>query len=124
MNSITEAIELILGDKSIGYYLACFFFSSGAMFVMLIIGSQNRDKSSPRTPEKFSYGFLLLDNAKKAVATYILLFFGYRFAPEFQMAYAVGLGIAASMGLVFLMNALSEWIPGFKKFIQVKQEKP
>lgn len=122
MQTVNETLELILGEKAISYYLASFFFSTIAILIMLYVGAQKRDVDSSRTPVQFSFWFLLYDNAKKALATYALLFLGYRFLPEFQMEWAVGLGLAASAGVVFLLNTLAEWIPGFKKFIQVKKD--
>ena len=124
MNAIKEAIELIFGDKSGGYYLACFAFSTIGILIMLRIGASKRDRDSTRTPEKFNFWFMVWDNATKALATYALLFVAYRFIPEMSMLVALGIGFAASLGLVYLFNVLAEHIPGFKKFIQVAKDKP
>jgi hypothetical protein len=120
MNDLKEMFDLILGEKSLGYYGACLFFSSIAMLIMLRVGAAKRNPASPRTPDQFSWTFLIVDNIWKAATTYMLLFLGYRFMPEMQMVWAVGMGFAASAGVVFLLNSLAEFIPGFKKFIQFK----
>jgi len=124
METIKETVTLIFGDKAISYYLACFFFSTIGIAIMLRVAATKRDKESTRTPERFSWLFLAWDNIKKVVTTYLLLFTGYRFLPEMSLLWALGMGFAASLGIVYLFNVLSENIPGFKKFIQQAKEKP
>lgn len=109
--------------KPVSYYLINFFWSSLAMYVMLYIHAQGRDPNSTRTPQKFSNIFLIWDNIRKITVTYALLFAAYALIPEMNQVFALGLGVAASFGVVFLFNFLADKLPGFKRFIQHVKEK-
>ncbi|WP_430900449.1 MULTISPECIES: hypothetical protein [unclassified Paraflavitalea] len=120
--SLKDTFEILLGGKEFSYYLANFIFSSFGLYIALFLfAKKKRDVSSPRTPEKFSHWFLIIDNAKKAFGIYICLYILYRFTPEFEFSWSIPIGIVASGGVAALVNIAAELVPGFKKFIQLKQ---
>lgn len=97
--NINEFRELVLGDKSVAFYLAAFFFSGLAILLSLYIHSRKRDPLSPNTPSKFSWYFLIWDNTKRIVVGLIVMFFLYRFTPFVSMELAVGVGFFVSIGV-------------------------
>lgn len=99
-----EFKEYILGELSVPYYLAAFFFSSIAILLSLYMHSRKRDPLSPRTPERFSWGFLIWDNLLRIAATIALMFLFFRFSPDIfgkplSFPIAVGIGFFLSFGL-------------------------
>jgi hypothetical protein len=94
----------ILGELSIPYYLAAFVFSSLAIIVSLLLHARKRNPNSARTPEKFSFSFLIWDNLIRVMVTLILMFFFFRFSPrlfggQLSMEIAVAVGFFLSFGL-------------------------
>ena len=107
--SISEALLIILGEnKTGGYYLAGFFFSGLAILLSIYLHSRKRDRCSPATPEKFSWLFLLWDNAKRAAASLVLMFILFRLFDFSNVFAMVGVGFFVSFGvdkaIQFLMD--------------------
>jgi hypothetical protein len=99
-----QFIHYILGGLSLSYYLAAFFFSGLAILLSMWMGSASRNVKSPSTPEKFSFRFLLWDNAKRIGCGLIAMFLIYRFTASIigrglSMESAVRVGFLISMGL-------------------------
>jgi hypothetical protein len=99
-----EFKQYILGELSIPYYLAAFFFSFIAILLSLYAHSRKRDPASTRTPVKFSWGFLLWDNLLRILATIALMFIFFRFSPDIfgkplSFPIAIGIGFFLSFGL-------------------------
>lgn len=108
---MNEFKELILGDVSIATYAAAFFFSFIVIFLNVIIVSLNKYKKAEGTPEKWSFSFAMIDNAKRMIATMMMMFLFYRFAStiiakELSMEWAVGVGIGITFGLDKMMGWL------------------
>lgn len=105
---MNEAIQIITGGKSGGYYLAGAFFSCLGILLSWYLASRKRDPQSTKTPERFSWLFLIWDNIKKGVVTLILMFVMFRLF-DLSSAFAmIGLGFFLSLGLdkaiEFIMN--------------------
>lgn len=99
-----EFKSYILGELSVAYYFAAFFFSSIAILLSLYMHSRKRDVASTRTPVKFSWAFLLWDNLLRVLATLALMFLFFRFSPDIfghplSFPIAVGVGFFLSFGL-------------------------
>jgi hypothetical protein len=97
MNSaIKEALEIIMGGKSGGYYIAGFFFSMLGILISLYHSSKKRDPLSPNTPERFSWLFLIWDNCKRGGVTLIVMFILFRGfnLSEFWLMISVGVVVA------------------------------
>ena len=122
MNNMQAAYEIIFGEKPDGYYIAGFVFAGLAILLSLYISSKKRDPKSDATPEKFSWWFLIWDNAKRAGATMIVMFILFRVfdLSEIPAMLAVGFGVA------ICLDQIIEWMIGnfnFMKFLQSNREK-
>lgn len=106
MKSVNEALEIIFGGKSGGYYLAGFFFCSLAILLSWYIASRKRDVESTNTPIKFSWIFLIWDNLKKGFVTIALQFLLFRMFDLSNVAAMIGVGFFLSLGL----DKAIEWL--------------
>lgn len=73
---------------SFGFVTAKIFFAmvmcgTIGIIISLLLHSLTRDKKSPRTPEKYSFWFLLKDNWKSIVVTALIFLMTLRFATSF-----------------------------------------
>lgn len=109
MNSINEAIGIITGGKTGGYYLAGFFFAFLGIMLSLYQSSRSRDKLSPNTPLKFSLTFLIWDNLKRVVITLIVMFILFRILDLSYVPLMIGVGIVVSVALDRIIVALMGW---------------
>lgn len=99
MQSINEALKIIMGDKTGGYYIAGFFFSFLAILLSLfVIAKKRRDPDSPATPRKFSLSFLIGDNIKRIGATMIVMFLLFRMFDLSNVLHMVGVGFGVAFG--------------------------
>jgi len=105
-NSIIEAVNIILGGKSGGYYFAGFFFSGLAILLSLYHSSKKRNPLSPNTPENFSWMFLLWDNTKRVVATLIVIFILFRIFDLSEPLLMIGVGFLSALFLDKVIEAL------------------
>lgn len=122
MNSIKEAFDIVLGGKSGGYYIAGFIFCFMAIVLSLYISSKKRDPQSPRTPAKFSWTFLFWDNAKRIVATLIVIFILFRIFDLSEIPGMLGVGFGVALGL----DQIIEWMMrkfDFMEFLKSNREK-
>jgi hypothetical protein len=78
-----EKYSYILGFLSLGEFLAMCFFATVGIAISLLIDSQKRDQNSIRTPQKFSWLFLLKDNWKTIVLTALVVLMTLRFVTSF-----------------------------------------
>ncbi|HEV7783443.1 MAG TPA: hypothetical protein VGO58_19350 [Chitinophagaceae bacterium] len=119
-----EFTQLISGGLSFGYYLAALFFSGLAILLSMWAGSANRNVASSDTPRKYSFEFLIWDNAKRIGAGLIAMFLVYRFTSsiighELSMESAVGVGFIISMGV----DQLIGWLKQRFDFLQMNRKK-
>jgi uncharacterized membrane protein (GlpM family) len=122
MKSIKEAMDIVLGAKTGGYYLAGFIFCGMAICLSLYISSKKRNPQSNSTPSKFSVWFLIWDNAKRVGATMIVVFLLFRLFDLSEIPGMLGVGFGVSLGL----DQIIEWMIGkfdFMKFLQSNREK-
>ena len=99
MNSLNDAIQIIMGGKSGGYYLAGFFFSFLAVLLSLYSYSKTRNKNSKKTPYAFSWGFLIWDNFKRISTSIIAMFILFRLFDLSNPMAMVGVGFFVAFGL-------------------------
>jgi len=104
--SLSEAVEIILGGKTGGYYIAGFFFSLLAIILSVYIHSKTRDKNSPCTPYKFSWRFFFWDNAKRIVAGMIVMFILFR-AADLSNIYAM---LSVGFGVSYSLDKIIQWV--------------
>lgn len=79
---MTDFTNSILGTYSIGQVFSfCFFFLIGFIIYQMQEVNQ-RNVKSKRTPKKFSWKFLIKDNAKRFVLSALLIYIQFRFYYE------------------------------------------
>lgn len=114
-----EFKKLVLGELSIPYYLAAFFFSLLAILLSLYLGSRKRNKASTSTPGPYSWLFLVWDNTRRIFVGMILMFLFFRFASA-AIGRALSMEVATGIGF-FLSMGLDQAIGWFKKKFEVLQ---
>lgn len=72
----------LLGPTDPAFFAACIVFAAVGVFLVLVMGTGFRDKKSPSSPEKFSWGYLWSDNSKRIYASAICVLASLRFVPE------------------------------------------
>lgn len=127
MNTLNELKGYILGDLSVAYYLAAFFFSGLAILISLWMHSRTRDKESERTPKEFSWAFLIWDNGQRVLVGLAVLFLLFRFSVEWfgkgmSMWLAVLIGGFVSFGLDKAIEFMQERYNWFKSSAKPKPE--
>lgn len=79
-----ELTVQIFGEYSLAFYVAYFFFVLfGVLLSSAIVAMRTRDVSSTRSPESFSFSFLLKDNLLRIFTTMSVVFLTVRFGAEF-----------------------------------------
>lgn len=106
--AIHEAIDIIFGGKSGGYYLAGMFISFLAILLSIWVHSLTRDAASPNTPVTFKWSFLLWDNLKRMVAGLIAMFLFFRAFDLSNIFAMIGLGFSVGFGLDKMIQVLIE----------------
>ena len=97
--AILNTLNIITGGKDASYYLAGFFFSFLAILLSVYHNSKKRDPFSPNTPMRFSWLFLLWDNAKRAIAGLIVMFLIFRMFDCSNIWVMIGVGFFVSFGV-------------------------
>ena len=108
--------ELMLGGQDLPTYAAYFIFALIGALCSLYVKSLKRDPSSPNTPQRFSWKFLLQDNLMRLVAGFLFSFISFRFSNEF-------LGSEATMWGALLIGASTDRLAGLFEGLQDKARK-
>ena len=77
-----ENYNYILGFLSAGLFFSMLLFASIGIAIRLLFDAQKRDQNSANTPKKFSILFLLRDNWKTILATFLTVLVTLRFLPS------------------------------------------
>jgi len=75
-----ENYTFLLGFIPREMFIFMVFFAALGVVIALLVDSTNRNPSSTRTPEKFSFLFLLKDNWKTIILTALAVLVTLRFA--------------------------------------------
>jgi hypothetical protein len=119
---IAEVKDAILGGKSIGFYVAAFFFAGLAILLSLYIHSRKRDVASINTPQRFSWYFLFWDNSKRIFAGITVVFLILRFLSPPKMEAALAIGFLVAFGLDKSIELLMERF-NFLNFLKSDRDK-
>jgi len=122
-NTIIEAVNIILGGKSGGYYVAGFFFSGLAIILSLYHSSKKRNPASPNTPERFSWTFLFWDNTKRVIATLIVMFILFRVFDLSEPLIMIGVGFICALFLDKVIEALMSKSDMIAKLLGMDRDK-
>ena len=74
--------DYILGDVSADLFLASVFFALIGIAIVLLMGTKLRDPNSEHSPHKFSFSYLLSDNARRIYGNILCVLVTLRFMPE------------------------------------------
>lgn len=121
--NILEALEIITGGRSGGYYISGLFFSLLAITLSVYMHSRKRNVLSINTPQKFSWLFMMWDNFKRAVVGLILMFLIFRlFDLADNVAAMIGVGFFVAFGLDKAIQWLMDYtnIANFLKIDRTK----
>ena len=77
-----ENYNYILGFLPVGMFFSMLLFATIGIAIRLLFDAQKRDQSSVNTPRKFSIMFLLRDNWKTILATFLTVLVTLRFLPS------------------------------------------
>lgn len=102
--------SIILGNGTLGTFLAYLVIAYVAAIMSLLIESSNRDISSANTPVKFSWHFLFAANTKRLIANLLALPLLIRLGYDWvDVKWMIGLSILAGAvvdrGAMLLKNA-------------------
>jgi ABC-type phosphate/phosphonate transport system permease subunit len=99
MSTINQVIAELLGSFTAAFYITYFLFVLLGVIISLRLHAFNRDKSSKKTPYKFSLKFLFQDNLIRIVSSMAVVFVAIRLGtelfsvtPNYAGAVAMGLG--------------------------------
>jgi hypothetical protein len=76
-----ETYSYVFGVVPSGMFIAMAVFAAIGVAMALLGDSTTRDQNSPNTPVKFSFWFLLKDNWKTIVSSFLAVLLTLRFAP-------------------------------------------
>lgn len=74
--------KYILGGIDPGLFMASLLFALIGVLITLLVGSTMREPNSKTSPTKFSWTYLLYDNAKRIFLNLLLILVSLRFMTE------------------------------------------
>jgi len=107
-----EFVQILIGNATLPQFLAALTFAYITSFAMLMYRTTKRDVNSERTPNQFSWSFLIRDNSARISANIILIFLSVRFSQawigaEWTTYAAVAIGLISDK-LGWLLEKLSD----------------
>jgi len=109
----TQIINELLGGIELIPFIAAVFYAVVGATLNLLLHANTRDVNSRRTPDDFSYKFLIQDNWKRIAISVILIFITIRFSQEI-------LGQQLTTYLAFLIGFSVDRLAGFIKKLDNK----
>jgi hypothetical protein len=118
-----ENYSFLLGFIPFSMFMAMIFFATIGVIVALLVDSQKRDQCSTNTPVKFSFLFLLKDNWKTIVLTFLAVLITLRFAGSVFPAQFTDTDLASPLGKEkWLFGSLLVGI-GYNSLLQFLKDK-
>jgi uncharacterized membrane protein YeaQ/YmgE (transglycosylase-associated protein family) len=103
-----EITSIVLGDLTPWAFIGYLIMAIIGAVIHLWLDTLDRDKSSPKTPYRWSWRFFTLDNIKRFLATILLIFICLRFFSEI-------IGVELSPFTAFLWGFGLDRVAGFAK---------
>ncbi len=103
-----DFLQHILGDFTLGSWLAYFAFALIGVMIYSYNDVKNRSVPSKRSPIKFSWLFFLKDNVKKFIMTMLLIYIQFRFYEQLS-------GSPMNDYAAFLMGFTADGLSGMSK---------
>lgn len=129
-----ENYSFLLGFIPAGMFLAMIGFATVGVIMALLIDSTKRNKNSPNTPYKFNFGFLLKDNWKTILLTFLAILVTLRFASSLFPGQFTDAELASPSGsekwlfgsllIGLAYNTLLQTLKDKSELLQVKRDQP
>ncbi len=126
-----EKYSYLLGFIPLTLFLAMIFFATIGVAMALLVDSQKRDQTSSNTPTKFSFLFLLKDNWKTILLTFLAVLLTLRFAGSVFPDQFTNDDLASPLGkekwlfgsllIGFLYNSLLQFIKEKSDLLKVRK---
>jgi hypothetical protein len=110
MNFFSEVFTILFGGASAAMIVANFIMYLVGAAIVFVFDLRGRDKTSERTPEKFSPGFFLKDNAARMVITLLIGMLVLIVGNELGSLTGVQLPTVAQRFMPLLAGLFSDWI--------------
>jgi len=114
----TTMIKEILGTDTGQAFLILLFFSAIGVTLSLLLHASNRDQQAPSTPVKFSFWFLIKDNWKRILTSFLLIYIAIRFTPEL---FGVQITSFWALAIGLCLDKLAQWIKEKTNILDVKR---
>lgn len=109
-------INNLTGGLELSAIAAGFIFALVGAVLSLRLHAKSRNKSSPETPYKFKFGFMLQDNLQRLFTGFLITLVAFRFSPQI-------LNQEYSMFLAFLIGLLNDQVAGLIAKLEIKARK-
>lgn len=93
-------MDTILGTADYKLFFSLYFFGVIGLIISLLLNAAHRNPVAPTTPLKFHVWFMIVDNYKRIVLSFLLIFVVVRFYNEiFNEPISPWLSLLAGLGL-------------------------
>jgi hypothetical protein len=119
-----EFLNLFVGNMGYTMFAALFVFAMIGVAINLLMHANTRDQNSPDTPVKFSFKFLLLDNWKRILLAFLLIYVSIRFTSLLFVIDVTGnneLYLFAAVIIGFIYDKLGEMLKEKSDFLKVRK---
>ena len=108
--------ELILGGICLNTFLASLFFAMVGVTISLLVHANSRDQATTDSPVTFKWWFLLKDNWKRILLSFIMIIVTLRFVKELT-GLDLNMFVSLCVGLVY--DKLAEYLKSKSDILQV-----
>ena len=126
-----ENYSYLLGFIPLSMFLAMIGFATIGVIARLLVDAQSRDQNSVKTPVKFSFWFLLKDNWKTIILTFLAVLITLRFAGSVFPDQFSSEDLASPLGkekwlfgsllVGYLFNSLLQYLKEKSEVLKVKR---
>lgn len=122
-----EFLRDIIGVGGVQHFFSLMLFALIGATINLLNNVSKRDKASTATPVKFSFWFLIADNWKRCVSSFLLVYLFVRFMPlllpsQFYDAINGDIEFLVAIIIGFSFDKLSEFLKDKAKILSVNRE--
>lgn len=110
----------LIGSLTFDQFFAAFLFAVIGLALSLLIQANNRDIKAPSTPVQFSYKFLIADNWRRILLSFLLIVVTIRFFKEIT---GKDLSMFLSLGIGFGLDKIAELLKNQLSIFQANREK-
>jgi hypothetical protein len=113
-------LQKIIGDNDLASFGSAWFFCIIGVAISLLWHTTKRDPQSAATPVCFDLKFLMLDNIKRFVLGFLLIYVVIRFYPNF---FHESINDYAALGVGLGFDKIAELIKGNSTLLDMNRNK-